>query len=239
MGRLVIKFAQQKNQRFELTEPGRYVLGRGEECAIVLPNVSVSREHAAVVVGQQHITIEDLESANGTLVNGETVEQHVLVRGDEIQIGKFSMVFLGAGRADRFFKGRYVAYLPEYNPKTVVPDDDAATFAMSVDALKAIQKSNRAVEQARVILERNADRFWYPEERGLTFGGGGLVPIEGLLTWGVPAELSWDGKWHVLENKALFTRVKVNGESIKKRPLVNGDRIQVGASLFRYERPKR
>lgn len=239
MARLVIKFAQQKNQRFELDEFGRYVLGRGEDCAVVLPNVSVSREHAAVIVGQQHITIEDLESANGTFLNGEPVQQHVLKSGDEIQIGKFSMVFLGAGRNDRFYKGRYVAYLPEYNPRTVVPDDDAATFAMSVDALKAIQKSNRAVEQARVILERNSGKFWFPEERGLTFGGGGLVPIEGLLTWGVPAELSWDGKWHVLENKAVFTRVKVNGEAIKKRPLRNGDQIQVGSSLFRYERPKR
>jgi len=238
LGRLVIKFAQQKNQRFELHEFGRYVIGRGEDCAVVLPNVSVSREHAAVIVGQQHITIEDLDSANGTFLNGEPVEQHVLKRGDEIQIGKFSMVFLGAGRNDRFYKGRYVAYLPEYNPRTVVPDDDAATFAMSVDALKAIQKSNRAVEQARVVLERNSDKFWFPEERGLTFGGGGLVPIEGLLTWGVPAELSWDGKWHVLENKAVFTRVKVNGEAIKKRPLRNGDQIQVGSSLFRYERPK-
>jgi pSer/pThr/pTyr-binding forkhead associated (FHA) protein len=239
LGRLVIKFTQQKNQLFELDQPGRFVLGRGEECDVVLPNVSVSREHAAVEVGPQGIVLQDLGSANGTLVNGETIESHTLARGDEIQIGKFSMVFLGDGREDRFYKGRYVAYLPKYDPRTVVPDDDAATFAMSVEALKAIQKSNRAVEQARLILERNPDKFWFPEERGITFGGGGLVPIEGLLTWGVPAEISWDGKWHVLENKAIFTRVKVNGESVKRRPLANGDKVQVGASIFRYERPKK
>ena len=239
MGRLVIKFTQQKNQLFPLDEPGRYVLGRGEDCAVVLPNVSVSREHAAVVVGRQGAVIEDLESANGTLINGESIRQHLLVRGDEIQIGKFSMVYLGDGREDRFYKGRYVAYLPQYDPKTVVPDDDAATFAMSVEALKAIQRSNRAVEQARVVLAKSPERFWYPEERGITFGGAGLVPIEGLLTWGVPAEITWDGKSHILEKKAIFTRVKVNGESVSRRPLGNGDRLQVGASLFRYERPKR
>ena len=42
-----------------------------------------------------------------------------------------------------------MAYLPQYDPRMqVVPDDDAATFAMSVEALKAIQRSSRAVEQA-------------------------------------------------------------------------------------------
>ena len=238
MGRLVIKFTQQKNQLFELDKPGRYVLGRGEDCAVVLPNVSVSREHAAVTVGPEGVTLEDLGSSNGTLVNGDAVQKHALVRGDEVQIGKFSMVFLGDGREDRFYKGRYVAYLPQYDPRTVVPDDDAATFAMSVEALKAIQRSNRAVEQARIILERNPDKFWFPEERGITFGGAGLVPVQGFFTWGIPAEINWDGKWHVLENKAIFTRVKVNGEMIKRRPLVNGDQVQVGSTRFRYERPK-
>ena len=42
----------------------------------------------------------------------------------------------------------------------------------------------------------------------------------------------------MLENMVGFTRVKVNGEAIKKRPLRNGDQIQVVSSLFRYERPK-
>ena len=150
--------------------------------------MSVSREHAAVTVGPEGVTLEDLGSSNGTLVNGDAVQKHALVRGDEVQIGKFSMIFLGDGREDRFYKGRYVAYLPQYDPRTVVPDDDAATFAMSVEALKAIQRSNRAVEQARIILERNPDKFWFPEERGITFGGAGLVPVQGFFTWGIPAE---------------------------------------------------
>ena len=234
MGRLVIKFTQQKNQLFPLDEPGRYVLGRGEDCAVVLPNVSVSREHAAVVVGRQGAVIEDLESANGTLINGESIRQHLLVRGDEIQIGKFSMVYLGDGREDRFYKGRYVAYLPRYDPKTVVPDDDAATFAMSVEALSSgrIERSagpGGPREESRAVL--------LPEERGI-IGRGRLVPSK-ASDWGVPTEITWDGKSHILEKKAIFTRVKVNGESVSRRPLGNGDRLQVGASLFRYERPKR
>ena len=237
MGRLVIKFTQMKNQVFDLDAEGRYVLGRGEDCDVVLPNVSVSREHAAVAVANGETILEDLGSANGTIVNGETVERHALVRGDEVQIGKFSMVYLGSGREDRFYKGRYVAYLPQYDPRTVVPDDDAATFAMSVEALKAIQRSNRAVEQARVVSELNPDKYWYPEERGLTFGGGGLVPVKGWFVWGVPAEISWDGSAHVLTMKAVLTRVTVNGVAVSERGLRGGDRVQVGSSVFRYERP--
>lgn len=237
MGRLIVKFTQQKSQLFELPA-GRHVIGRGEDVELVLANVSVSREHAAVLVGTQNIVIEDLESANGTFVNGDRVTQHVLTPGDEIQIGKFTLAFIGDGPKHRFYRGRYVSYLPKYDPSTVMPDGDAATFAMSVAALKAVQMSNRAVEHARLVLESDAKRFWYPEEKGLTLGGGGLVPVQGWFTWGIPAAVSWDGKRHVLENKATFTKVQVNGESIKNRPLANGDRIRVGSTLFRYERPK-
>jgi len=64
---------------------GRMVIGRGDDCDLVLEADEVSRRHAALEVGQAGVTVEDLESSNGTFVNRERIRgKHLLKRGDEI-----------------------------------------------------------------------------------------------------------------------------------------------------------
>ena len=235
MPRLIIKSTMSKNQRFELPE-GESVFGRENGCSLVLPNVSVSRQHGRVVVGSQAVTIEDLDSKSGILLNGERVEQAQLSTGDEIQVGKFSMVFLGDGRQDRFYKGRFVEYLPEYTAGSVMLDDGAATFALTPDALKRLQQESHLVETARLRLVADKQRFWYPEDRPLTFGSKGMVAVEGWFTWGVAAEVVWDGRKHTLKRGTWWAPIKVNDESVdQRRPLRDGDRVRVGKTSFIYE----
>ena len=63
------------------------VIGRGDESFIQLSDTETSRNHAKVTVSEQGICVEDLNSTNGTLVNGDPVNTHVLKDGDRIQIG--------------------------------------------------------------------------------------------------------------------------------------------------------
>lgn len=235
-GRLIVKYTHQKNQLFNLPE-GETLIGRGDEAGLKLPNVSVSRLHCRILVGAQNTSIEDSGSQNGTLVNGKRIEQQVLNGGDELQVGKFTLIYLGGGREERFYKGRYVSYLPHYEPSSIMPDT-AATFALSVDALKALSEGNRLVEHARFVLDKDSRRFWYPEDKGLSFGSAGLVRVEGWFTWGVVAAVTWDGKAHVLERRTLFPVVKVNNLGISSQILKNGDRVVIGTSRFRYECPE-
>jgi sulfur carrier protein ThiS len=233
--RLIIKSTMSKNQRFELPE-GETIFGRENTCALVLPNVSVSRQHGRVVVGAQAVTVEDLDSKSGILVNGDRVEQHQLKSGDEVQVGKFSMVYLGDGRQDRFYKGRFVEYLPDYAPGTVMLDDGAATFALTPDALKRLQQESHLVETARLVHAADRRKFWYPEDRPLTFGSKGMVAVDGWFTWGECAEVAWDGRKHIVKRNAWWATVKVNGESVdQKRPLRAGDQVQIGKSTFVYD----
>ena len=53
----------------ELPDAGKLVIGRGDDCDVVLDHPSISRKHAAVEIGEQ-LRIEDLGSANGTFVGG-------------------------------------------------------------------------------------------------------------------------------------------------------------------------
>lgn len=69
-------------------------VGRSPDSDIFLDDVTVSRQHAEFHREAGHFKLQDLGSLNGTYVNGESVEVTQLHRGDEVQIGKFKLVFL-------------------------------------------------------------------------------------------------------------------------------------------------
>ncbi len=63
------------------------VLGRSSDVDVTLEARGVSREHAKVVIAEGTATLVDLESRNGTFVNGESVDLVPLREGDEIHLG--------------------------------------------------------------------------------------------------------------------------------------------------------
>jgi len=73
------------------------VLGRTDDNDIVLEHKSVSRNHAKLVREGERVRILDLKSANGVLVNGQEVEQHVLRSGDVIELGRVRIRFVPTG----------------------------------------------------------------------------------------------------------------------------------------------
>ncbi len=78
-----------------LTFPrGEYVFGRGPECHVRANSEIVSRQHCLMAVADGVVSIRDLGSANGTLVNGVRVRgERVLCDGDLIQLGPFGLQF--------------------------------------------------------------------------------------------------------------------------------------------------
>ena len=68
--------------------------GRHPDSDIFLDDVTVSRRHAEFYRQGFRFTVRDVGSLNGTYVNREPVDSAVLADGDEVQIGKFRLVFL-------------------------------------------------------------------------------------------------------------------------------------------------
>jgi hypothetical protein len=68
--------------------------GRHPDCDICLDDVTVSRRHVEFRLENGQFLLVDLDSLNQTYVNHEPVDSALLVDGDEIQIGKFRLVFL-------------------------------------------------------------------------------------------------------------------------------------------------
>jgi len=70
--------------------------GRHPDSDIFLDDVTVSRKHATFSRGAEGFVVRDVGSLNGTYVNRNRIDQAVLVTGDEVQIGKFRLVFYAA-----------------------------------------------------------------------------------------------------------------------------------------------
>lgn len=69
-------------------------LGRDPASDVFLANVTVSRNHCEVVRFDDGFVVRDVGSLNGTYVNGERVAAAALAHGDELQVGKFKLVFV-------------------------------------------------------------------------------------------------------------------------------------------------
>ncbi|HET6667136.1 MAG TPA: FHA domain-containing protein [Intrasporangium sp.] len=70
--------------------------GRHPDSDIFLDDVTVSRKHALFIGSDQGYTVRDAGSLNGTYVNRERIEEAHLHTGDEVQIGKFRLVYYAA-----------------------------------------------------------------------------------------------------------------------------------------------
>ena len=91
----VLEFLNGERAGQQLPLPdARSVLGRHPECDIVLDLGAVSRQHAQISHVNGEYYIEDLQSRNGTLVNGQTIQAAQQLRdGDEVKICDLAMTF--------------------------------------------------------------------------------------------------------------------------------------------------
>ncbi|HLR98041.1 FHA domain-containing protein [Mycolicibacillus parakoreensis] len=96
---LVVKRGPNAGSRFLLDRPITSS-GRHPDSDIFLDDVTVSRRHAEFRLEGEEFQVVDVGSLNGTYVNREPVDSAVLSNGDEVQIGKFRLVFLTGPKAD-------------------------------------------------------------------------------------------------------------------------------------------
>ncbi len=95
---LVVKRGPNAGSRF-LLDADVTTAGRHPESDIFLDDVTVSRRHAEFVRDAGGYLVRDVGSLNGTYLNRERIESASLAGGDEVQVGKYRLVFLSGPRA--------------------------------------------------------------------------------------------------------------------------------------------
>ena len=93
VGLLVVRRGTDEGARFPL-EDRETTVGRHPDSDVFLDDITVSRKHAVFVTEGQVTTVRDAGSLNGTYVNRTRIDEAVLASGDEVQVGKFKLVYL-------------------------------------------------------------------------------------------------------------------------------------------------
>ncbi|HYD80733.1 MAG TPA: FHA domain-containing protein [Paucimonas sp.] len=128
MAKLILSFENTVLKTFALNKE-RMTIGRRPENDIQVDNLAVSGEHAVIVTVQNDSVIEDLNSTNGTLVNGQAVRKQLLRHNDVIEIGKHKLKYVAE------ISGATV--YPNFAKTMVIRKPDAATQAAPAPPVQA------------------------------------------------------------------------------------------------------
>jgi Nif-specific regulatory protein len=135
MPKLIVQNGINAGTIVELAQ-GPMVIGREHPCDIHLPDEKVSRRHARLACEEGRWTVSDLGSRNGTLVNGQRVEQRELASRDEITFGDIRVLFVAE----------------DETPETLPPDD--ATWLQPTIAETVVGDRIELLSRGRVTHDR-------------------------------------------------------------------------------------
>jgi len=85
---LILMEGDETESAFTIREGELKIIGRAPECEIRLGDPGISRRHCSIENRGNELHVEDLESANGTFINGTLVKSGVLGAGDQVSVGK-------------------------------------------------------------------------------------------------------------------------------------------------------
>ncbi len=143
----------------------RMTIGRKAQNDIQIDNLAISGEHAAVVTILNDSFLEDLNSTNGTLVNGQPVKKHFLKNGDAIELGKYKLKYFAEQPVhndlpdyEKTMVLRPGALRPPPAPAESAPQPEAVAVAPPVPAPPAPTAAPVAVAAIQLLNGANAGR---------------------------------------------------------------------------------
>ncbi len=116
---LRLRWADNEGRAHDLPLDCALIIGRGDDCDIVLPTTSASRRHARIAPTATGATIIDQGSSNGTFVNDERIAERAIGPGDVITIGGVRLTVEGAApqaSAEQALATRIGVVVPVVNP---------------------------------------------------------------------------------------------------------------------------
>lgn len=239
IGFLIIQQPRHPDRAVHIPPEG-LLIGRGEDAGLCLPNASVSRHHARLVIDGRRVFVEDLSSDNGTVVNQHLVAvgtRQELGNNDTIQFGTFKVIYLSnVVRSLPKWRGRPISQVPAYTVSKRPQDDK--TFGLDKATLIRMAESDHRCDTAHLIQQGSDGRRWKPGDQELFFGRTADILVPGWLIAARVASISWGNGYHVLRPISWWTRVRLNGSNLSDLTrLHNGARLRIGRLHFRYEIP--
>ncbi|MBN1758668.1 MAG: FHA domain-containing protein [Chitinispirillaceae bacterium] len=253
MAKFVVFYNNELLKTYELDEPV-ISIGRLPENTISIANMGVSRRHVKIEEDTDRSYLcSDLNSLNGTYVNGKRIKKVTLQSGDRIAIGKYTIIYeeVSGNRnyhpaeseaepvkplAREFIGSPDISYVHRtteprmravYNDRPTVVADSSGNTVSDIP---------QGADNSAVLIETNKHVVHKLDKKFLTMGNSEEddIFISGFMVTEhqVSIEVLPDGI-HISTNK-LMGKIKVNGKPMRHHILQHKDRIEVGSSTFRY-----
>ena len=187
-------------------------IGRSRDNDLFIENLAVSRNHARIRQEGGRFFITDLNSANGTFVNGKQITKSELSHNDTIVIGKHSLLF----------KSEVLS--------------DVALISDAFGAERTMVVSRVPTALLRVIRGKQKDQEFRVDKAEVTIGRGKGCGIC-LPDWFVGKEhavIRRRGTAFVLRDVGSWRGTKVNDQPVTETALKDGDEIQIGGTRFLF-----
>ena len=163
MARLILSLDSQVLAEYNMSKE-RYTIGRLPDNDVRIDNPAVSGHHSLIINILNDSFLEDLNSTNGTYVNGKLIKKHALQHGDVITIGHHQLRFAdqqtGAAEQDEFEKTMVIP-AGQQDAALLAKAEEAAAVAAAADAATA-----KAAEPAAAAAESRINvRVDMPEQK--------------------------------------------------------------------------
>ncbi len=122
--KLIVKTGDEINKSFDLIKD-KNIIGRDPESNIVIDDIEISRSHLAITKEGETFQIEDLNSTNGTFLNGKKLEKLTVIKnGDLISLGENHVLEFVVEKID---EGTEPSKLDQAEPLEVTKDEEKTT----------------------------------------------------------------------------------------------------------------
>jgi hypothetical protein len=180
---------------------------------VVIDNLAVSGEHAVLHLVGRDVYIEDLNSTNGTYLNGRAIKKQLLVHNDTVEIGKYKVKYLGSGEDDY---EKTMVLRPGQIPPPVAPRMGSHNVAPMPVLPASIKVLNGGAAGREVVLTKVVT----------TIGKPGVQV----------ASITKRPAGYVLAHVEGASRPSVNGSVVEAEsvPLRNGDLIELAGTQMQF-----
>jgi pSer/pThr/pTyr-binding forkhead associated (FHA) protein len=244
MAKLILKFEAAILKEIPL-HTASLSIGRSPGNDVVIDNLAVSGHHAKLSVDQDHYVIEDLSSLNGTFLNSQRIRRSVLKDGDEILIGKHTLLYrdeAGLGVPAGLEKTQELreSQEPSLN-STVVLDTKARREFLAQATAVAIggaAEDSKGKIGCLIVLGGKTDQREYILTSKLSVIGKSEMASVKLKGWFAPKVAAVinrrEGRYEIAPSDRAGA-ARVNSEVLSAaRELREGDMIQIGRVRMQF-----
>ena len=235
MPTLTLQFKDANLSDYRLDKGSSLIIGRRETCNIVIDNLAVSSTHAKVDMLEDGCLLTDLQSKNGTFVNGKMITSQWLRPGDVVMIGKHTLVY-------KLAQGEEAPAEPQaMDNKTMVleTNDYRAMLDKNTTASNAPQPAPPPKQAAVGVLSflKGGEGEVSLVKKLVKIGkdSSNDIVVGGFLMGGTAATISRRPNGYVLSFVEGMTKPKVNGAAVKDSVLLKEfDKIELGSIMVEF-----